>query len=338
MPGLLTPLAFSGLRLRNRIVMPPMWSGQATPEGCVTEPIIDYHRKRAAAGCGLIIVEHSFVHPRGRHTATQMGVHTDEMIPGLSRLASAVRAEGAVVALQITHCGSRGSLSVLGQRPVAPSVVRHPYEPNGAIPEELTVSGIAEIVQAFGEAAQRARQAGFDAIEIHGAHGFLLSEFLSPLTNLRVDAYGGSLANRARLHLEVLESVRRGAGETFPVFVRLGADDETPGGLELHESLLAAQWLVERGADLIDVSGGLQGARGTAGEQGYFVSYAAAIKKAVGVPVIVTGGIREPEHAERIVREEKADLVGIGRAMLEDPDWASKAIASLSGSRDPLIQ
>ncbi len=331
MPGLLAPLVFSGLTLRNRIVMPPMWSGQATPEGRVTEPIIDYHRRRAAAGCGLIIVEHSFVHPRGRHTSTQMGVHTDEMVAGLGRLAAAVRAEGSVVALQITHCGSRGSSSVLGQRPAAPSAVRHPYEPDGAIPEELTLPGIAEIVQAFGQAARRVRQAGFDAVEIHGAHGFLLSEFLSPLTNHRVDSYGGSLANRARLHLEVLESVRRGAGTGFPVFVRLGAHDETMGGLELRESLQVAQWLVERGVDLIDVSGGLQGARGAAGGQGYFVPYAAAIKEAIRVPVIVTGGIWEPAYAERIVREGKADLVGIGRAMLEDADWARKAIASLSG-------
>jgi 2,4-dienoyl-CoA reductase-like NADH-dependent reductase (Old Yellow Enzyme family) len=166
-------------------------------------------------------------------------------------------------------------------------------------------------------------------VEIHAAHGFLLSEFLSPLTNLRADEYGGSLENRARLHLEVLKEVRGEAGADFPVFVRLGAHDETPGGLELNESLRAAQWLEERGAGMIDVSGGLQGARGPGRGSGYFVPYASAIRRAVRVPVAVTGGIREPELADRIVRECQADLVGIGRAMLEDPDWARKAVAAL---------
>jgi NADPH2 dehydrogenase len=330
MADLLTPLSFSGLRVRNRIVMPPMWSGQANPNGSVTEKIIDYHRARAAAGCGLVIVEHSFVAPGGRHTATQMGVHSDEMVEGLSRLASAIRAEGAVAALQLSHAGSRASLAVLGTRPVAPSAVRHPHEPAGDVPDELTSPQIRRTVGEFGDAAARARQAGFDAIEIHAAHGFLLSEFLSPLTNHRQDEYGGSLGGRSRIHLEVLAEARRRTGPGFPVFVRLGAHDETPGGLELDESCRVAALLVSSGASLIDVSGGLQGSRGAGKMPGYFVPYAAAIKADVGVPVIVTGGIREPVLADRIVREGKADLVGVGRAMLEDAAWASKAIRALS--------
>ena len=330
MAGLLSPLSFAGLRLRNRIVMPPMWSGQATPEGTVTEAIVEYHRRRAAAGCALVIVEHAFVHPSGRHTRTQIGVHSDSHVPGLSRLASAVRAEGAVAALQLAHAGSRGSLEVLGHNPVAPSPVRHPNEPHGDLPDELTVEQIGEIVRAFGDAAVRARAAGFDAVEIHAAHGFLLSEFLSPLTNRRGDEYGGVLENRARAHLAVLSEVRRRIGDGMPVFVRLGACDEMPGGLEISESCRAAAWLVASGANLIDVSGGLQGARGAAKGPGYFVPYAAAIKASVDVPVIVTGGIREPAFADQVVRQNQADLVGIGRAMLEDADWARKAIDSLS--------
>lgn len=330
MVDLLTPLSFSGLNLRNRIVMPPMWSGQARPDGAVTDKIIDYHRVRAAAGCGLVIVEHSFVVPPGRHTATQMGAHTDEMIEGLSRLASAIRAEGAAAALQLSHAGSRASSAVLGMKPVAPSAVRHPYEPAGDIPDELTRRQIRETVTAFGEAATRAREAGFSAVEIHAAHGFLLSEFLSPLTNRRQDEYGGGVEGRSRIHLEVLEEVRRCVGPGFPVFVRLGAHDETAGGLELEESREVAVRLAASGADLIDISGGLQGSRGVGRMPGYFVPYAAAIKAAVPIPVIVTGGICEPFAADRIVREGKADLVGIGRAMLEDPEWASKAIRALS--------
>lgn len=330
MAHLLTPLSFAGLTLRNRIVMPPMWSGQATPEGGITEAIIEYHRIRAAAGCGLVIVEHAFVHPRGRHTPTQIGVHSDDMIPALSRLAAAVRAEGAVVALQISHAGSRSSSTVLGIKPVAPSALRHPYEPAGEVPEALTMVQIREIVSAFGSAAVRAREAGYDAVEIHVAHGFLLSEFLSPLTNQRTDLFGGSVEGRSRMHLEILAEVRARVGSRFPVFVRLGAHDETAGGLELEDACWTAERLAESGAALIDVSGGLQGSRGIGKEPGYFVPYASAIKARVKVPVIVTGGVREPAHADLIVREGHADLVGIGRGMLEDPEWARKAISILS--------
>jgi NADPH2 dehydrogenase len=330
MDNLLTALSFSGLTLRNRIVMPPMWSGQATPEGAVTDAIIEYHRKRAAAGCGLVIVEHAFVHPLGRHTPGQIGVHADAMLDGLTRLASAIRAEGAVACLQLAHAGSRGSSRFIGRIPVAPSAVRHPYEPDGEIPDAINIGLLREIVAAFGEAAARGRTAGFNAAEIHAAHGFLLSQFLSPLTNRRTDQYGGPVQNRVRAHLEVLGEVRRRVGREFPIFVRLGAHDETPGGLELADACRAAVSLADNSADLIDISGGLQGSRGLGKEPGYFVPYAAAVKKHVQVPVMVTGGIREAEHADRILREGHADLVGIGRAMLEDPDWARKAIDALS--------
>jgi len=333
MADLLTQLSFSGLTLRNRIVMPPMWSGQATPEGFITDKIVEYHRQRAAAGCALIIVEHSFVHPRGRHSATQIGVYADDLIAGLRRLASAIRSTGAAAALQLAHAGSRTSSAVLGGiRPVGPSAIRHVYEPDGEVPDELTIPEIREIAAAFGAAAARAREAGFDAVEVHAAHGFLLSEFLSPLTNRRTDSFGGCLENRWRAHLLVLEEVRRRVGPTFPVFVRLGAHDETPGGLELEDACKAAVRLAEAGASLIDVSGGLQGSGGRGKGPGYFVPYAAAIKENLRIPVIVTGGIREATHADRIVREGLADLVGIGRAMLEDAAWAEKAIAALSRS------
>jgi 2,4-dienoyl-CoA reductase-like NADH-dependent reductase (Old Yellow Enzyme family) len=314
-----------------------MWSGQASPHGWVTDTIIEYHRRRAAAGCGLVIVEHSFVHPRGRHSPTQIGVYSDELTHGLSRLAAAVKSEGAVVVLQLAHAGSRSSSAVLGMKPVAPSAVRHPYEPAGEIPEPLDSAQIMDIVAAFGMAAGRARRAGFDAVEIHAAHGFLLSEFLSPLTNRRTDEFGGDLAGRARLHLQVLKEVLRCTAGTLPVFVRLGAHDETPGGLQIEEACQVAVWLEAAGAALIDVSGGLQGARGPGKGPGYFVPYAEAIKKHVRVPVLVTGGIREAELADCIVRQEKADLVGIGRAMLDDADWARKAMQTLGRQRsDPV--
>ena len=336
MPNLLTPFSFAGLTIRNRIVMPPMWSGQATPEGLVTPNIVEYHRRRAAAGCGLVIVEHAFVHPRGRHTPTQIGVHSDATSEALSQLAAAVKAEGAAICLQMAHAGSRSSARVLGVRPVAPSSVRHPYEPDGDVPEALTPAQMDEVVAAFGQAAVRGRDAGFDAVEIHAAHGFLLSQFLSPLTNRRTDDYGGPVENRSRLHLAVLAEVRRRVGGTYPVFVRLGAHDETPGGLEIGDATWVAARLAGAGASLIDVSGGLQGSRGAGKGPAYFVPYAQAIKSAVEVPVLVTGGISEPELADRVVQEGWADLVGIGRAMLNDADWARKAITQLSGDRPDL--
>ncbi len=329
MATLLDPISFAGLSLRNRIVMPPMWSGQAAADGSVTDAIVEYHRCRAAAGCGLVIVEHSFVHPRGRASATQIGSHHDRMLPGLSRLAAAIKSEGAVACLQISHAGPRTSTAVAGATPLGPSAIRHVHNADGELPEAATLPQIAEIVAAFGRAAIRARAAGFDAVELHAAHGFLLSQFLSPLSNQRDDAYGGSEENRRRLHLEVLAEVRTCLGPEFPVFVRLGATDDTPGGLEIDAGCATAQQMVRGGVDLVDVSGGLQGSRGAGKGAGYFVPDAEAIKKRVRVPVIVTGGISDPAFADRIVRDGRADLVGIGRAMLDDALWARKAIAEL---------
>jgi 2,4-dienoyl-CoA reductase-like NADH-dependent reductase (Old Yellow Enzyme family) len=161
MAGLLSPLAFAGLTLRNRIVMPPMWSGQAAPDGAVTDAIVEYHRCRAAAGCGLVIVEHAFVHPRGRHTATQIGVHDDAMLPGLAKLASAIRAEGAVACLQISHAGARANSAVIGAPPLGPSAVRHQHTAADAeTPVAMTLIQIAEVVAAFGAAAGLAAVGG----------------------------------------------------------------------------------------------------------------------------------------------------------------------------------
>jgi len=333
MPDLLSPLPLHGLTLRNRIVMPPMWSGQATPEGHVTASIVEYHRRRAGAGCGLVIVEHAFVHGRGRHSATQIGVHNDTTIEGLSRLAHAIRNEGAAACLQLAHAGSRSSSRVLGSRPLAPSALRHPYEPEGDVPEAMSGHTFAEVIRAFGDAAERARAAGFQAVEVHAAHGFLLGQFLSPLTNRRTDEYGGLLENRCRLHLAVLAEVLSRVDADCPVFVRLGVHDETPGGLELEDACQAARWLTAEGAALIDVSGGHQGSRGVGKGAAYFVPYAKALKAVITEPVMVAGGIVEADLADRIVREGWADLVGVGRAMLNDPDWAAKAIAHLSMTR-----
>jgi NADPH2 dehydrogenase len=329
MPTLFSPLSFAGLTLRNRVAMPPMWSGKAAPEGFVTPAIVEYHRVRAAAGTALVIVEHAFVHPQGRHSSTQLGVHDDACLDGLARLAGAIRAEGGVACLQISHAGARASARVTGLPVVAPSPVATAREANPDPPAELTRTQIDEVVAAFADAARRAKMAGFDAAEIHAAHGFLLSQFLSPLANRRADEYGGDHERRGRIHLEVLAAVRRAAGDGFPIFVRLGMHDERPGGLTLAPACWTASQLAAAGAALIDVSGGLAGSEDPGRGAGYFVEYAEALKAVIEVPVLVAGGIADPRMADLIVRSRRADMIGVGRAMLEDPEWTRHAAATL---------
>jgi 2,4-dienoyl-CoA reductase-like NADH-dependent reductase (Old Yellow Enzyme family) len=329
MPNLLSPLSFAGLTLRNRIAMPPMWSGKATSAGHVTDAIIDYHRVRAAAGTALIIVEHAFVHPQGRHSSTQLGVYDDTCTPGLERLARAIKAEDAVACLQVSHAGARASSTLTGLPVIAPSAVSTTREERPDTPGAATGDQIAEIISAFAAAAGRARRAGFDAVEIHAAHGFLLSQFLSPIANQRDDDFGRDHAGRSRLVLDVLAAVQSAVGSDFPVFVRLGAHDERPGGLTLAPACWTAAQLVAGGAALIDVSGGLAGSDDPGRGPGYFVEYAEAMKGVVDVPVLVAGGIADPNMADVIVRSGRADIVAIGRAMLDDADWSRHAIEML---------
>ena len=333
MPTLLTPLLLSGLSLRNRIAMPPMWSGKATAEGLVTDAIIEYHRLRAGGGTGLVIVEHSFVDPRGRHSSTQIGIHADVCVEGLARLAAAIKAEGAVSCIQISHGGSRSYSRVTGMQPLAPSACRNPRESQGEVPEAASPAQIAETVQAFSAAAVRARDAGFDAVEIHAAHGFLLGQFLSPLTNLRDDEFGGDEDRRGRVLLDVIAESRR-TNPLFPLFVRLGASDEREGGFTIDAACRMAVRLEAAGVALIDVSGGLVGSDDPGRGPGYFVAYASAIKTKVTIPVAVAGGISEPHQADAIIRDGQADIACIGRAMLDDPDWARHAADTLGETHE----
>ncbi|MEW6398072.1 MAG: NADH:flavin oxidoreductase [Bacillota bacterium] len=329
MPGLLAPLEFKGMELRNRIVMPPMASDVATADGEPTQRHFDHYLPRARGGVALVIVEHSYVDTGGRLTRTQLGMHHDGLIAAYRRLVEAIREAGAKVAIQITHAGGATTEEVAGARPVGPSEVLNPRSHRA--PRALEAGELAALAEAFATAARRARLAGFDGVEIHGAHGFLLNQFLSPVTNRRQDEYGGPLENRVRFPLEVVRAVRAAVGADYPLLYRLGAADNVPGGLTLEESQVVVPWLVESGVDLVDVTGGLGGSRPPGAPPGYFVPLAEGIKQVVRVPVVVTGGITDPIFADRIVREGKADLVGIGRALLADPDWARKAIAALQG-------
>ena len=305
-----------------------MATNKATSDGEVTESQIKHYAERAK-GVGLIIVEHSYVTPIGKFSPNQLGIHDDKLTPGLSRLAKAVQSHKTPVAAQISHAGARTVSTVIGAQPVGPSPVFVFQE----TPRELSTSEIDETVEAFGQAARRAVEAGFDAVEVHGAHGFLLNQFLSPLANKRADEYGGNLEKRALFPLRAFKRVRKEVGGDFPLLYRLGADDFREGGLSLHDTEIFAGKLVDAGVDSIDVSSGIAGSnpKGLSG-QGYLFHLAEKIKKATRVPVIGVGGVTEAEFADKAVKNGKVDLVAVGRALLADPEWAVKATDTLKRS------
>ncbi len=331
MPSLADPLTGGKLQLKNRIVMPPMANDFSDETGAVNDRHLDHYRARAGAGVGLMIVEHSYINPNGKMTTRQLGIHDDSLIPGLRRLADTIREAGARSAIQLTHAGANTSSGVCGCRPLAPSDVAMPGREEA--PRPMTLQDIADLKEDYRAAARRARDAGFDSIEIHGAHGFLLCEFVSPHTNRRNDEYGGSMEGRIRLPLEVIATVRDEVGPDYPLLYRFGASDFLEDGLDLEEARKIAPRLVAAGVDILDISGGLCGSRpqGLADIQGFFVPLAASIKSVVDVPVIGVGGITEAVAANSFIEAGKVDLVAVGRALLKNPDWAREALAELAG-------
>jgi len=318
---LLDPLKIKELTLKNRIVMPPMHTGLATAGGAVTDNLIEHYVQRSRA-LGMLIVEHSYVSLDGRLSERQLGIYNDSLIGGLKKLASKIHATGTPVVIQINHAGRAAKMEITGMKPIAPSSTGEA--------EEIRDDEIEALVAAFAMAAERAVRAGFDGVEVHGAHGFLLNQFLSPLTNLRRDKYGDSLENRMRFPLDVVKRVKEKIDGKLLLY-RLGSDDLNPAGIRIEDSKKFAVRLQETGVDIIDVSGGLCGSRPSQLQerQGYFIPQARQIKKVVNTPVIGVGGITEPEYADKVIREENVDLVAVGRALLKDPDWATKAIKTL---------
>jgi len=319
--GLLDPLEVKGLTFRNRIVMPPMQTGRATVKGAVTDRLVSFYVRRSTA-LGLLIVEHCYVSSSGKLSPKQLGIYDDELIGGLERLSGRIHAAGTPVVVQITHAGGVANREVIGAEPVGPSATGKT--------RELTRSEIEVLVEDFAVAAERAIKAGFDGVELHGAHGFLLNQFFSPLVNKRGDEYGGSLENRMRFPLMVVEEVRKRVKGRLLLY-RLGADDLAPNGTQIESSVAFAVKLEQLGVDVVDVSGGLCGSepKQLRNVKGYFVPQAYEIKKAVRAPVIGVGGITEAEYADMLVRDGKVDLVAVGRAFWKDPKWAEKAVEAL---------
>lgn len=324
-PKLFEPGRIGSLKLKNRLVMPPMATNFALKDGTVTDRQIDYYEERAKGGVGLVIVEISCVDsPVGKGTARQIAIDDDRFIPDLSKLAEAIKRHGARAAIQIHHAGRQTSAQWTGHQPVAPSPIP---VPGGEQPRELTLSEIATLVTRFAEAAGRAKKAGFDGVEIHGAHGYLISQFLSPLSNRRRDAYGGDVEKRARFLLEVIKAIRGRVGRGYPVWCRLSAMEiGVEGGITLEETQVVAQLAEKAGVDAIHVSAhAVAPARRPPMAQPpcTFVPLAEGVKKVVSVPVITVGRI-PPELGEGVLRDGKADFVSIGRALLADPHLLQK--------------
>jgi 2,4-dienoyl-CoA reductase-like NADH-dependent reductase (Old Yellow Enzyme family) len=296
---------------------------------------------RAQGGAGLVELEAAAVTAEGRISPDDLGIWKDEHIPGLRRIAEFVHSQGARVGMQLAHAGRKASTAspfsgdglVLpadgGWQPVAPSAVA--FAPEGyAVPAALDETGIAAVVEAFRNAARRALEAGFDFVELHAAHGYLLHEFLSPLANLRTDKYGGSFDNRVRLALEVADAVRQVWPERLPLLVRISATDWAEGGWNADESVELARRLRDRGVDLVDCSsGGLVPGAKIPLAPGYQVGFAARIRREAGIATAAVGLITEPVQANTIVSEGSADLVFLARAMLRDPYWPVHAAATL---------
>ncbi|MGE4277886.1 MAG: NADH:flavin oxidoreductase, partial [Lawsonibacter sp.] len=319
------------LKLKNRLVMPPMATAKADSMGLVSPALLQYYNEKSQGGyLGLVITEHAYITPQGKASANQLSSATDETIDGLTKLAQTIQQNGSKAVLQINHAGSATTKGITGADVAGPSAVCNPSKANSVVPLELTQADICNLVQQFAQAANRAKMAGFDGVEIHSCHGYLLDQFLSPLTNRRTDAYGGSIANRIRIHLNVIEAVRLAVGEDFPLLLRMGATDHMEGGLSMEDSVAAAQAFEKAGVDILDVSGGMcRFAIPGINMTECFSQCSKTIKAAVSIPVIVTGGIKEVMEAEALLRDNRADLVGVGSAILNDSSWAKKAMDTM---------
>lgn len=326
---LFQPGQIGNMKLKNRVAMPPMERCYANEDGSVTQQYIDYLLERAKGGVGLIFVESTYVHPSGRGRRYQLGVYDDKLIPGLLKMTEAVHRHGVKIATEIHHAGRETSAAVTGVQPVAPSSV--PCIPSGGdLPRELNKEEIQSLVELFGEAARRVKEAGFDMVEIHGAHGYLLNQFLSPWSNKRTDEYGGTLENRTRFPLEVLARVREKVGADFPIDYRMSADEFLDGGLTLEDAVLFAKELERNSINAIHVSAGIYESAEMITQPmdlppGCLEHLASEMKKAVTVPIVAVGRINDPILAEKILERGNADFISMGRALHIDPQCLVKA-------------
>ena len=334
---LLSPGQIGNMTVKNRMVMPPMGTNYAAGDGFVTERLLGYYEARAEGGTGMIIVEVSAVAPEGKAISHQIGIWADKFIPGLRCLAGVIKKHGARAVIQLHHAGRQTNALKTGLQPVAPSEIACPV--CGDLPRALNIDEIKGLVDAFGHAARRAREAGFDAVEIHGTHGYLINQFLSPYSNKRSDEYGGSIEGRRRFTLEVCRAVRTAVGEDYPVLFRMNADEGVEGGITPEDGLDFAKRLEQAGMDALHVSVGVYGSPLPIISTMYepplpLAGYAAAVKDEVDIPVIAVGKIHDPQQGEELIAGAEADFVSLGRALITDSHFARKVeLGQLSNIR-----
>jgi 2,4-dienoyl-CoA reductase-like NADH-dependent reductase (Old Yellow Enzyme family) len=324
----------NGMELSNRSVRSATWEGLADPAGYPTDRLIQVYVDLAEGGVGMIITGHAYVSEEGQAGRLQMGLSRDDYIPPYARMTEAVHAAGGKIVAQLAHAGCRAPSALTGRPAIGPSVTNDEGSTNC---REMTAGDIAYVKAAFATAAARAQKAGFDGIQMHAAHGYLLSQFLSPLWNTRQDDYGGSIENRARMLVETLRSIRDAVGKDFPVTAKMNCEDFLDGGLSLGDMLAASRILGAAGMDAIEMSGGSfasgsympsrTGKAARTPEEAYYASSARRFKETVHIPLILVGGIRSCAEAERLIKEEVTDYVAFSRPLIAEPDligrWGS---------------
>ena len=326
-PHIFEPLTIRRMTLKNRIMMTPMGTNYGDQNGEMTFVHIDYYEQRAKGGTGLLMVENASVFsPQGSNGTTQLRIDHDNFIPRLYYFTERMHKHGACVGIQINHAGASAVSARTGEQPVSASDI--PSKAGGEIPRPLEKEEIYNIVKKYGEAAKRAQTAGFDCVEIHAGHSYLLSQFLSPTTNKRTDEFGGSPENRARFTKLVVEEVRKQVGPFFPIFVRISADEFVEGGNTLEDAIEYLQYFQEE-VDVFDVSAGLNSSIQFQIDANYLPdgwrSYMAkAVKEKYGKPCVTMGNIRDPKVAEEILERGDADIIGMGRGLIADPNWVNK--------------
>jgi len=328
MKYLFSPYQIKHCELKNRIVMPGLASFLLETDGSITERTIEHYRLRAAGGPAMVIMEACAVSPEGIVSPHQARIYDERFLEGLSKIAQAMKSEGAVPAVQIHHSGRQTSARVINQKPVAPSPIPCPTIRGDVDP--LTVDGIQELVKKFGDAAERAVEAGFELIEMHGAHGYLINQFFSRFSNIRTDKYGGDLVGRTRFAREIVQEVRNRIGDDFPLSFKISAQEFVKDGLTVNESIHILKILAKVGIDIVQVSAGNDATpewicQPMFMEKACLADSAEAIKKALDIPVMTVGRINDPLLADEIIRKGKADLVCMGRGLLADPEMPNKA-------------
>lgn len=318
--------ALGNIILKNRFVRSATWEGMCDGTSAPTEKLISLYEELADGDVGLIITGYAFVRKDGQQLAGKMGIHDDALLPRLKEMVGRVHGRGSKIACQLVHAGGRADGNLTGEKPLAPSTVM--ITGYTEVPRELTKGDIHGIVKAFGDAAARAKEAGFDGVELHGAHGYLISQFLSPLSNLREDEYGGSFTNRARFLMEVYRVVRERVGEDYTVFIKLNSDDFEEGGFTADDSREVAKMLDKEGINGIELSGGTpaSGERSPARtginspeKEAYHREYAARIKRDIDAPVILVGGLRSPSVVKDIFESDHADFFSLSRPFIREP-------------------